>query len=48
MGEFLKGYMQKMTGQEVVLTGYSQDGDSRGPAQACDRRMYFRGLEPRC
>ena len=48
MGEFLKGYMQKMMGEDGVLTGYSQDGDFRGLAQACDKRMCFRGLGRRC
>jgi len=48
MGEFLKGYMQKMMGEDGVLTGYSQDGDSRGLAQACDKAMLFCGVEQRC
>ena len=48
MGEFLKGYMQKMMGEDGVLTGYSQDGDSRGLAQACDKAMRFIGVERRC
>jgi len=36
MGEFLKGYMRKKTGVDWVFTEYSQNGDSRGRAQACD------------
>lgn len=48
MGEFLKGYMQKMMGEDGVWAGYSQGGDSRGLAQACDKAMYFRSVAPRC
>jgi hypothetical protein len=48
MNEFLKGYMQKKMGRNGVWTGYSQDGDSRGPAQACDKVMCFRSVGQRC
>ncbi len=42
MGEFLKGYVLKMIGGGGGVAGYSQDGDSRGLAQACDKAMCFR------
>ena len=48
MGEFLKGYMRKKMSGDGVVTGYSQDGDSRGLAQACDKAMRFIGVERRC
>jgi hypothetical protein len=48
MGEFLKGYMRKKMGGDGVVTGYSQNGDSRGLAQACDKAMCFRGVGQRC
>jgi hypothetical protein len=48
MGEFLKGYMRKKIGGDGVVTGYSQNGDSRGLAQACDKAMWFRGGGQRC
>jgi hypothetical protein len=48
MGEFLKGYMRKMMGRERGLAGYSQGGDSRGLAQACDKAKWFRGAVQRC
>jgi hypothetical protein len=48
MGEFLKGYIRKKMDGDKAVTGYSQDGDSRGLAQACDKAMYFRGVGRRC
>jgi hypothetical protein len=48
MGEFLKGYMRKKMSGDGVVTGYSQDGDSRGLAQACDKAMCFRSVGQRC
>ena len=48
MNEFLKGYMRKKMGGDGVWAGYSRDGGSRGPAQACDKAMYFRGMGERC
>jgi hypothetical protein len=48
MGEFLKGYMRKKMDGDGVVRGYSQDGDSRGLAQACDKAMWFRGVGQRC
>jgi hypothetical protein len=48
MGEFLKGYMQKKLGRGWRCTGYSQCGDSRGLAQACDKAMCFRSAGQRC
>ena len=48
MGEFLKGYVQKKLGDGAWWAGYSQDGDSRGLAQACDKAMRFIGVERRC
>jgi len=46
--EFLKGYMRKKMDGDGVGTGYSQDGDSRGLAQACDKAMYLRSVGRRC
>jgi hypothetical protein len=48
MGEFLKGYVPKMIGGGGGVAGYSQDGDSRGLAQACDKAMCFRSAGQRC
>jgi hypothetical protein len=48
MGEFLKGYMQKMMGSGERGAGYAQGGDSRGLAQACDKAMCFRSAGQRC
>jgi hypothetical protein len=48
LGEFLKGYMQKKSGRDECGAGYSQDGDSRGLAQACDKAMCFRSADQRC
>jgi hypothetical protein len=48
MGEFLKGYMRKKSGRDECGAGYSQDGDSRGLAQACDKAMCFRSADQRC
>ena len=48
MGEFLKGYVPKITGISGGYAGYAQDGDSRGLAQACDKAMRFIGVERRC
>jgi hypothetical protein len=48
MGEFLKGYIRKKMGREGGGAGYSQDGDSRGLAQACDKAMCFRSAGQRC
>src|SRR5690242_21157985 len=39
LGEFLKGYTAKKMGEWQAGTGYSQGGDSRGPAQACERAV---------
>ncbi len=33
MGEFLKGYADKMTAWDGMTAGYSRDGDSRGLAR---------------
>ena len=48
MGEFLKGYMRKKLGGDGGGAGYSQDGDSRGLAQACDKATWFRSAGQRC
>jgi hypothetical protein len=48
MGEFLKGYMRKKMSRAAVLTGYSQDGDFRGLAQAWDNEICFRSVAVRC
>ena len=48
LGEFLKGYVRKKLGGEGCGAGYSQDGDSRGLAQACDKAMCFRSADQRC
>jgi hypothetical protein len=48
MGEFLKGYIRKKMGRDDGGAGYSQDGDSRGLAQACDKAMCFRSAVQRC
>jgi hypothetical protein len=48
MGEFLKGYIAKITGKGGGYASYAQDGDSRGLAQACDKAMRFIGVEQRC
>jgi hypothetical protein len=48
MGEFLKGYMQKKLGGNAGWAGYSQDGDSRGLAQACEKAKCFRNAGQRC
>jgi hypothetical protein len=48
MGEFLKGYMQKKLGRGQGGAGYSQDGDSRGLAQACDKAKQYRSAGQRC
>jgi hypothetical protein len=48
LGEFLKGYMRKKLGRDECGAGYSQDGDSRGLAQACDKAMCFRSAGQRC
>jgi hypothetical protein len=48
MGEFLKGYMLKKIGGCEGGAGYSQGGDSRGLAQACDKAMCFRSAGQRC
>jgi hypothetical protein len=48
MGEFLKGYVRKKMGWDEGRAGYSQDGDSRGLAQACDKAMQYRSAGQRC
>jgi hypothetical protein len=48
MGEFLKGYVRKKMGWDGVGAGYSQDGDSRGLAQACDKAKRYRSAGQRC
>jgi hypothetical protein len=48
MGEFLKGYMGKKMGKTGCGAGYSQDGDSRGLAQVCDKAMWYRSAGQRC
>lgn len=48
MGEFLKGYVRKKMGWKTGWAGYSQGGDSRGLAQACDKAMEFRSVGQRC
>jgi hypothetical protein len=47
-GEFLKGYMRKKLDRDGCGAGYSQDGDSRGLAQACDKAKCFRSADQRC
>jgi hypothetical protein len=48
LGEFLKGYVRKKSCEELGLAGYSQGGDSRGLAQACDQVKCFRSEGHRC
>jgi hypothetical protein len=48
LGEFLKGYMRKKLGWGWGGAGYSQDGDSRGLAQACDKATGYRSADQRC
>jgi hypothetical protein len=48
LGEFLKGYMRKKLGRDECGAGYSQGGDSRGLAQACDKAKCFRSADQRC
>ncbi len=48
LGEFLKGYMRKKLGRGGGWAGYSQDGDFRGLAQACDKVKCFRSADQRC
>jgi hypothetical protein len=48
LGEFLKGYMRKKLRWGGGWAGYSQDGDSRGLAQACDKATGYRNADPRC
>ena len=48
LGEFLKGYMRKKLERDECGAGYSQDGDSRGLAQACDKAKCFRSAGQRC
>jgi hypothetical protein len=47
VGEFLKGYMRKMTRGDEAQTGYIRGGDSRGLAQACDIAMDLRNAGQR-
>ena len=48
MGEFLKGYVGEMKGGGAMLAGYSQDGDSRGLARACDKAKCYQSEGRRC
>jgi hypothetical protein len=48
LGEFLKGYIRKKLGGYRCGAGYSQDGDSRGLAQACDKATWYRSAGQRC
>ena len=48
LGEFLKGYVGKKSREELGLAGYSQGGDSRGLAQACDQVKCLRSEGQRC
>jgi hypothetical protein len=47
MGEFLKGYVGKMRVLGWGWAGYSQDGDSRGLARACDKAKRMRNVGQR-
>jgi hypothetical protein len=46
--EFLKGYAGKKRRGVEMATGYSQGGDSRGLAQACEQEMCLRSVGQRC
>ncbi len=48
LGEFLKGSIGKQLGWDEGWAGYSQDGASRGLAQACDKAKRYRSAGQRC